>query len=44
MKNNALLIGTIITLSTFVASISLPVFAQSNDQVIDSLLSTTSTR
>lgn len=46
MKNNALLIGTLLTLSTFVASISLPVitFAQSNDQVIDSLLSTTATR
>jgi hypothetical protein len=40
MKNNALFIGTLITLSTFVASISLPVvtLAQSNDQVIDSLL------
>jgi len=40
MKNNALLIGTLITLSTFVASISLPVvtFAQSNDDVIDSII------
>jgi len=46
MKNNALLIGTLLTLSTFIASISLPAitFAQTNEQVIDSLLWTTATR
>lgn len=40
MKNNALLIGTLLTLSTFIASISLPAttFAQSNDDVIDSII------
>jgi hypothetical protein len=40
MKNNALLIGTLLTLSTFVVSVSLPAitFAQSNDDVIDSII------
>lgn len=46
MKNNTLFIGTFIALSSLIATISLPliVFGQTNEQVIDSLLWTTSTR